>query len=216
MICPMDSAAVESQVEVLKSENIALAVIKQLKLTEDPEFVGSGGGLIGAILRIALQRSFATTGPESEFDLTRGAVSVFENRLGVRRVGLTYVIQISFRSYSPERAAQIANAVANAYVDDQLDAKYQSAKRASVWLQARLHELREQASAAELAVVNYKNKNDMVDAGGRTINEQQLAELNSQLVVAQSQTAEARRKSRSRSVDPYQQFAGRDSRCDGH
>ena len=188
---PMDSGAVESQVEVLKSENIALAVIKQLKLTEDPEFVGSGGGLIGAILRI-VTGSFATTGPESEFDLTRGAVSVFENRLGVRRVGLTYVIQISFRSYSPERAAQIANAVANAYVDDQLDAKYQSAKRASVWLQARLHELREQASAAELAVVNYKNKNDMVDAGGRTINEQQLAELNSQLVVAQSQTAEAR------------------------
>ena len=49
-----------------------------------------------------------------------------------------------------------------------------------------------QASAAELAVVNYKNKNNMVDAGGRTINEQQLAELNSQLVLAQSQTAEAR------------------------
>ena len=74
------------------------------------------------------------------------------------------------------------------------NSKYQAAKRAGVWLQSRLHELREQASAAELAVVNYKNKNDMVDAGGRTMNEQQLAELNSELLVAQSQTAEASAK----------------------
>ena len=61
-------------------------------------------------------------------------------------------------------------------------------------MQTRLNELREQASTAERAVVAFKNKNDMVDAGGRTINEQQLAELNSELVLAQSQTAEARAK----------------------
>ena len=46
---PIDTAQVESQVEVLKSENIASAVIKNLHLTEDPEFVGSGGGLLGAL-----------------------------------------------------------------------------------------------------------------------------------------------------------------------
>ena len=98
---------------------------------------------------------------------------------------------ISFRSLSADRAAQIANAIADAYIDDQLEAKYQAARRAGVWLQDRLRELREQASTAERAVVNFKNKNDMVDAGGRTINEQQLAELNSQLVLARAQTAEA-------------------------
>ena len=43
-------------------------------------------------------------------------------------------------------------------------------------LQDRLRELREQASTAERAVVSFKNKNEMIDAGGRTINEQQLAE----------------------------------------
>ena len=40
---PIDTAQVESQVEVLKSENVASAVIKNLHLTEDPEFVGSDG-----------------------------------------------------------------------------------------------------------------------------------------------------------------------------
>ena len=47
----IDAAAVESQVEILKSENIALAVIKNLRLTEDTEFVGSGGGFIVSIFR---------------------------------------------------------------------------------------------------------------------------------------------------------------------
>ena len=47
---PIDASAVESQVEILKSENIALAVIKKLNLTEDPEFVRPGGGLIGTLL----------------------------------------------------------------------------------------------------------------------------------------------------------------------
>ena len=46
---PIDTAQVESQIEVLKSENIASAVIKNLHLTEDPEFVGSGAGFLGAL-----------------------------------------------------------------------------------------------------------------------------------------------------------------------
>ena len=190
---PMDSGAVESQVEVLKSESIALAVIKQLHLTDDPEFTGGGGGLIGTLLGM-LTSPFGSSGPSSEFALTRQAVNTFESRLNIRRVGLTYVILISFRSFNADRAAEVANAVAEAYVNDQLEAKYQSAKRASTWLQARLRELREQASAAELAVVNYKNQNSMIDAGGRTINEQQLAELNSQLILARTQTAAAHAK----------------------
>ena len=98
---------------------------------------------------------------------------------------------ISFTSLNSDRAAQIANAVADAYIDDQLEAKYQTARRAGIWLQDRLRELREQASTAERAVVAFKNKHDMIDAGGRTINEQQLAELNSQLVLARAQTADA-------------------------
>ena len=191
---PVDTSAVDSQVEILKSETIALNVIKQLHLTDLPEFANPGGGLIGAVLGFVSGLFATDDGPRSEFATTRQAVHVFQSRLNVRRVGLTYVILISFRSFDPELAAQIANAVANAYIDDQLEAKFQSARRAGTWLQARLRDLREQASTAERTVVAFKNKNDMVDAGGRTINEQQLAELNSELVLARSKTAEARAK----------------------
>ncbi len=189
---PIDSGSVESQVEILKSETIALAVIKKLHLTDDPEFVGPSGGLVGTLLGAVTGLFVSDRQPNSEFALTREAVNAFESRLSVRRVGLTYVILVAFQSFSPDRAAQIANEVADAYINDQLEAKYESARRAGTWLQARLRELREQASTAERLVVAFKNKNEMVDAGGRTINEQQLAELNSELVLARSRTAEAR------------------------
>ena len=191
---PIDAATVESQIEVLKSETIAQAVIDKLHLVNDPEFVGSGGGLLGTLLNMvtSLFSSGETADIDSDFALKRAAVGTFEHNLTIRRVGLTYVVNISFQSLSPARAAEIANAVANAYIDDQLEAKFDAARRAGSWLQARLRELREQASTAERAVVAFKNKNEMVDTGGRTINEQQLAELNSELVLARSKTAEAK------------------------
>lgn len=187
---PIDSGTIESQVEILKSENIALKVIKDLHLDDDPEFVGpTGTGVSSAVASL-----FGGDTPKSELEKTREAVRAFQNKLGIRRVGLTYVMELSFRSFNPDRSAEIANAVANAYVVDQLEAKYQAAKRAGVWLQDRLRELREQASAADRAVVDFKTKNDIVDAGGRLMNEQQLAELNSQLSIAKAQTGEANAK----------------------
>lgn len=191
---PVDTAQVESQVEILRSENIASAVIKNLHLTEDPEFVGSGSGLLGALFS-GIFNQFGSDQVPSEFELSRRAIDTFQNRLSIKRIGLAYVIQISFQSYNPERAAQIANAVADAYIVDQLEAKYQATRRASAWLQDRIKELRDQVSTAERAVVDYRTQNDIVSTGGpdkRLLGEQQVAELSSQLVIARASTAEAR------------------------
>ncbi len=184
---PMDSAAVDSQIEVLKSENIATAVIKDLNLTSDAEFVGSKPGIFGTLVGYLFP-----TAPTSEFELQQRVSKVFRNGLSVKRIGLTYVIEIGFLSLSPDRAAQIANATADAYIVDQLEAKYQATRRASGWLQDRIQELRQQASTAERAVLDFKKANNIVDTGGRPIGEQQLAELNSQIVLARAATAEAR------------------------
>ncbi|WP_298277757.1 polysaccharide biosynthesis tyrosine autokinase [uncultured Bradyrhizobium sp.] len=190
---PVDSSAVESQVEILKSENVALAVIRDLKLADDPEFVGSRTGAAGAVLDF-VSGLFAGRAPLSEFDRTRRAVRTFQKQLDVRRRGMTYVIEISFRSLDPERAAQIANAVADAYIVDQLDSKYQATRRASVWLQDRIQELRSQASNAERAVLDYKKANNIVTSSGKLLDEQQLGELNTQLVQVKSQVADAKAK----------------------
>jgi succinoglycan biosynthesis transport protein ExoP len=186
----MDAAMVQTQVEVLKSQDISLAVIKDLHLAEDPEFSGSRSGLIG--LAFGTIASFIGEDPPSEALRQRRALVAFENHRFINRVGLTYIMEISFRSYDADKAARIANAIAEAYIVDQLDAKYQATRRASLWLQDRIQELRSQASAAEQAVVDFKQNNNIVDAGGRLMNEQKLAEVNSQLILAHATTAEAK------------------------
>jgi succinoglycan biosynthesis transport protein ExoP len=101
-------------------------------------------------------------------------------------------MDIDFTSISADKSARIANAIADAYIVDQLEAKYQSTRRASVWLQDRIKELRTQATAAQRAVVGFKEKNNIVDTGGRLMTEQQLAEVNSQLIMARAATAESK------------------------
>src|SRR5262249_10800031 len=104
-----------------------------------------------------------------------------------------YVIDINFESASPERAAQIANAIAQAYITEQFEAKYQVTREGSKWLEGRIRELRDHVSAAEKAVVDYKAKNKIVDAGnGRLMTEQQLTDLNSQLTIARAKASEMR------------------------
>src|ERR1700722_12975834 len=183
----IDSPTVESQIEVLKSEAVAAAVVKQLHLTTDPEFTGPKRGLFGTILGFLTQSA-----PPTEADLQQRAEDIFRSKIVPKRVGTTYVIDIGFLSLSRDRAAQAANATADAYIDDQLEAKYQVTRRAGVWLQERIQELQQQASIAEKAVLDFKKANNIVDTGGRLIGEQQLAELNSQIVLARAATAEAK------------------------
>ncbi|WP_439358120.1 polysaccharide biosynthesis tyrosine autokinase [Bradyrhizobium sp. DASA03007] len=187
----IDSATVETQVEILKSENISLAVIRDLHLTEDPEFTGSGGGLLGAIMG-SVTGLFSSGRAQSEFELTRKALGVFASNRTIKRLGLTYVMEIGFTSRDPQKAARIANAIADAYIVDQLEAKYQATRRASVWLQDRIKELRTQASAAQKSVVDFKSANNIIDTGKGLMNQQQLAEVNSQLIMAHASTAEAK------------------------
>lgn len=187
---PADAGSVGTQVEILNSENISLAVIKELRLTEDSEFAGSGISAFGTLLGFFAPSQFAA--PKSDFEASRRALARFEQARSIRRVGQTFAIEIRFRSLSPDKAAKIANAIAEAYIVDQLEAKYQATRRASSWLQDRITELRSQASAAERAVIDYKRQNNIVDSGGRLMNEQQLAELNTQLVVVRATSAEAK------------------------
>jgi succinoglycan biosynthesis transport protein ExoP len=199
---PLDTAQVETQVEILKSDNVSVAVIRDQRLLEDPEFTANGGGLLGATFGY-VSKTFSSPEPRTEKSTLRSALNIFKSRRKVTRVAHTYVLDIAYTSLRPARSATIANAIADAYVTDQLEAKYQATKRAGGWLQARIKELRAQASEADIAVLDYKEKNKIVDIGGdgvggkvvpRLLGEQALAEVNSQVVTARNATAEAKAK----------------------
>ena len=179
------AAAVESQLEILKSENIALRVVKKLNLADDPEF--GQGNSIPVIGRLLGQRS------DTESARTRNAIKVIENSLRVQRLGMAFIIEINFQSIHSERAAEIANAIAEAYIADQLDSKYEATRQGSKWLEGRLGELRGQVANAQKAVIGYKAENNLVeDTKGRPITEQQLSNLNNQLTATRAKKTEVR------------------------
>jgi succinoglycan biosynthesis transport protein ExoP len=189
---PIDTAFVSSQVEILKSDNIASAVIKKLNLLNGPEFGEDRSDSGSALPSVATEEEKKKAQRQE-----RGAVAGLVSRLAINRVGLTYIIEVVYRSLDRDRAAQIANAVADAYITDQLNAKYEAARRAAVWLQDRITELHDQVAAAETAVVDYQKKHNLVTTGGpggpnsRLIGQQRVSELNSQLVLLSTATAEA-------------------------
>jgi len=176
-----DSAFVDSQVEVLKSENLARSVVRTLSLQSDPEFAPSAGfsaaiqGFIEGIVEAVLGTSRTST----ESDQFARVVRMFQKNLTIKRTGLTYVVSIDYRSLDPNKAARISNAAAEAYLVGELESKYQAARRANVWLQDRINELKAEAEKTERAVAEYKAKNN-VDTSGSRLNEQQLADASSQ------------------------------------
>ena len=176
-----DSAFVDSQVEVLKSENLARSVVRTLSLQSDPEFAPSAGfsAAIQGFMEGIVEAVLGTSRTSTESDQFGRVVRMFQKNLTIKRTGLTYVVSIDYRSLDPNKAARISNAAAEAYLVGELESKYQAARRANVWLQDRINELKAQAEKTERAVAEYKAKNN-VDTSGSRLNEQQLADASSQ------------------------------------
>jgi succinoglycan biosynthesis transport protein ExoP len=187
---PIVAMEAESQIQLIRSEAVALAVIKKLNLTEDPEFAPSPESLTkkGWLDWLRSMLLPSKSGPP---DPTQVTLANIASRLIVNHVGGN-VIEIEFRSRKPVRAAEIANAFADCYIEDQLKFRYQSARQAASWLEGRIQELGDQSALADEAVVQFRAKNNIVAAGGQLITERQLTELNTQLVLAREKTSEAR------------------------
>lgn len=203
----LDTAEVESQMTVLRSDVIANMVIDKLDLTSDPEFKGQKPSRIEMIAQNAAnfvaalgffeaeqvdewRRSFlrSATGPpeggdssveenddpkpqptvslspeeaaKAEAEARRLTLALFQSKLGVNRVSVSYVIEISFVSRDPEKAAEIANATADAYLQEQLLSKVAAMEEGNKWLEYRLNELRRKLNAATQAEQAFRARHD--------------------------------------------------------
>lgn len=190
----VEDASVESEIETTKSERVAISVVNRLKLTEDPEFVGVPVSFSRRLFSIF--SSGASSQPEvSNEELQRRALSVFKDNLKVTRLGRSYIEQIAYTSLDREKAAKIANAVADAYIEDQIQAKYEATRRATAWLQQRIGELRQQASDAFKEVQDFKSQNSIIiGVDGKLASEIELDQLGAALAKARSDTTQATAK----------------------
>lgn len=183
----VDDTAVESHVETIKSEKVATLVVKKLRLDQDPEFVG-----VVTALRNSIDNSGESEASTSDEDALREALETFSRRLNVNRVKRSFVVEISFSSADATKAARIANAAADAYIEDQLQAKFEVTKRASQWLQQRISELRDQATGAFKAIQDFKSQNNLiVSSDGKMSNDLELEQLTGSLAQARADTTRA-------------------------
>lgn len=177
-----NDAAVESHTEMIKSASVAAIVLKKLNLADDAEFVGP----------TLLERWFGNVKTEdSQKEALGTAVRRFGNGLRVSRTATHgYVVAISYTSLDPQKAALIANATAEAYIEDQLQAKFEATNRASQWLQQRIAELRTQATDAFKSIQDFKSQNNLiVDSDGTLETDVELKQLTESLAKARAETA---------------------------
>jgi polysaccharide biosynthesis transport protein len=182
-------AVVESQLLVITSDTVLRRAIVRERLDADPEFGGAPTGLPGL-----LQQGFSKVG----IDLSGGsdgelkALRQLKKRIGVKRADKAFVVDVFVTTEGREKSVRLADAVAQAYLADQSEARAAASGRASTALGGRLDALRTRVQEAEDRVVQYKEQHKILAAGGVLVNEQQLSEMTGQLNTARGKTAEAR------------------------
>ncbi len=149
----IDPAIIESQIEILKSERIAQQAVDRLHLGDDPQFAGGGPGLRSRFLSWLSGQAI----PQPTAEMRRAnAVDSLLHKMKVTRTGHTYLAEIAVTSLDPVRSADVANTVAEAYIQDQLDSRLQSNQRTVTWMNRRVEEVKAQADAAAMTLAEYR------------------------------------------------------------
>jgi succinoglycan biosynthesis transport protein ExoP len=193
----IDEGTVRSEIAILNSRAMAYRVAKSLNLLEDAEF----NPLLNktphppATFFHRLLSSIGIGARDTEANSARVESVVTKKLLAgfsVDNDGKSYAITIGFTSENPEKAARIANEWANQYLTDQLEVKFDATERANAWLSKRLEELKEKITIADNAVAAAREKGNIIeDKDGQTLTSKQLIDLNTQLVLAQTERAQA-------------------------
>ncbi|MDP2012243.1 MAG: polysaccharide biosynthesis tyrosine autokinase [Phenylobacterium sp.] len=193
---PTDASAVATEVEILKSGQLAERVVKALNLDQDPEFNPAlrkpkGLGAVRASVRDLVKGAAPKTAP-TPAQLQRAHEGVVSNVLGglqIRRTGMTYVIAIGYESESPTKAAAIANKWAELYLLDQLESKFEATQQATRWLNEQLGSLRGQVEQDDAAVQQYRIANNLLSASGTSLTEQEISSYSQSLASARAELA---------------------------
>lgn len=187
-----DSEAVQSQVQLIMSRDLAREAIKRIGLVGNSEF-DSGAGALNALRKVGVLIGLgghpADRSPEDR------VLEKYFDRLLVYPVGRSRIVAVEFTSQDPALAAKGANIIAATYLEMQEAAKQDSARSASSWLSTTIEPLRKRLAEAEAKVEDFRSRNGLlVGANNTTINAQQLGDLSTQLSAARSQQAEAQAK----------------------
>lgn len=161
-----------TQMDVIRSQRVALKVVDELKLTQDPAFRPSPAP--GAV--------------QASPSRDRLAEALLKN-LDVKTANGSSVLHVTYKSADPETAARLANAFVQAYVRTNLELKTQPARQTAVWYDMQLAALRENLEKAQDRLSRHQQTEGIVSLDEKLdIESTRLAELSNQVSAAQGQT----------------------------
>jgi capsular exopolysaccharide synthesis family protein len=204
-----DNAIIGTHIKLIESRGTLARAVANLKLVSDPRFVPgrtardrSVGGPVALLAgwlpdwlaeqlpwRWAVAAGITANGALAlDPDLLREqAIDALQGAVKVTQSGRSYVLSISYTSTRPEEAVRIANGIAHAYVDVQLDEKLSATRRASAWLAEQVEQLRWHVFGSELAIEEFRAANGLVDTGGAGLDSHQLAVITNSLIDARAE-----------------------------
>lgn len=175
----------ETQYEILRSRSLAERVIRDERLAEEPAFANAVSGPRSA-LRHAL-RSVQSEPDTSDAEQAR-LVRQYDNSLSIRPYRDTRLVRVAFSSPDPELSARVANAHANAFINQGLQLRTAASEEARDFLETKLDELKERVKVSEGALNEYRKEHGIIsldDKANLVID--RLAELNAKLTQAETE-----------------------------
>lgn len=191
----------QTQYKIIESRSVAREVVRRLKLDQHEEFVPKPKeGLFYDIVYFIpntigyIASLFKTDEAAKKAKSDSAIVNAFLQRVKVTPIRNSRLVDIGFEAKSPYMSAKIANTLAKAYIDNNLETKLRATQDAVAWLEGQIVTERKKVEEAEQALLRYKEQKGIVtdfSTDVETITAQKLAEINKQVVEATSRRVEA-------------------------
>jgi uncharacterized protein involved in exopolysaccharide biosynthesis len=190
----LDQQAITSQVQLIRSRDLALAVVRKLDLMHKTEFDPKANPSV----LTRLMRMLGLAKPDTQVVTEDRVLDAYFDKISVYAVDNSRVIGIDFESTDPQLAADVANAIADEYLSRQRAAKRDTTADAAQWLSDQIVDLRSKVQAAEAKVEQYRSDHDLFDTStgtsSTTLSQQQLSDLNAELTRVRAARADAEAK----------------------
>ncbi len=193
-------ATVQSELEILRSQVLAVEVVKRLNLDQDVDFMDPPVDLVSRIMGNVtsisgfFSSSKAPIGPpvDPAIAAREAAAGILREHLYVERVGRSFVLLLAYSDHNPQRAAAVARAYGDSYVQFQLTSQSKLAVNAGQWVSERLKVLAERSQEATSAVQEFRSRHNLVEYQGNLLTDQQQSDLTTALVTASADVAQLR------------------------
>src|SRR5580698_7086348 len=177
-----DPTDLDTEVRILKSDLLALQVIRQLNLDKQPEFEAKGKSSPSSS---SLELTTDAMQPDSA--RTSAVLATFKGNLQVALVPNTRIIEVRYRSPDKNIAARVVNTLANTYVEQNFKTRFESTMQASDWLSKQLVDLQIKVETSQEKLVKYQKEHEILGIDEKqNITTAKLDELNRELTSAES------------------------------